>query len=65
MFILTRIKKGEPDCYVVKTANLKPFNNYVKKNGVIIARPNKRVLKIAFCEAEKPDNYAYYDYIQK
>ena len=45
-------KKGEPDCYVVRSAGLGPFNNYVKKNGVVIAWPDKKVLREALTGAD-------------
>ena len=41
-------KKGLPDYYVADTLNLGPFGNYVKKNGVIMAKPDKDILQKAF-----------------
>lgn len=40
-------RSGEPDYYIVPTLSLGPLNNYVKKNGVVIARPKKQVLEAA------------------
>lgn len=40
-------RSGEPDFYVVPTLSLGPVNRYIRKNGVVIARPNKRVLEAA------------------
>jgi 1,2-diacylglycerol 3-alpha-glucosyltransferase len=37
-------KIGEPDCYVMPTRNLWPFNGYVSKNGVSLARPDKELM---------------------
>ncbi|MBR4910502.1 MAG: glycosyltransferase [Clostridia bacterium] len=45
-------KKGQPDYYVVKTLNFGPFNSYVKKNGVTIAKPDKKVLTAALSGAD-------------
>ena len=45
-------KRGEQDCYVVKAAGFGPFNNYVRKNGVVIAKPDKKVLKEALSGAD-------------
>ncbi|MBR5742242.1 MAG: glycosyltransferase [Clostridia bacterium] len=41
-------KKDLPDYYVVSTLELGPFENYVKKNGVVVARPDRDVLQKAF-----------------
>ena len=41
-------KRGLPDYYIVKTLNVGPFKNYVKKNGVTIAKGDKEVIKKAF-----------------
>lgn len=38
---------GEPDYYIVPTLSLGPINSYIKKNGVVIARPKKQVLEAA------------------
>ena len=40
-------KNGQPDYYVVKAVDLGPLNNYVKKNGVVIAKPDKKILQEA------------------
>ena len=40
-------RSGEPDYYIVPTLPLGPLNGYVKKNGVVIARPKKQVLEAA------------------
>lgn len=40
-------KTGEFGYYIVKTLNVGPFNGYVEKNGVSIARPDKKVIKEA------------------
>lgn len=40
-------RSGEPDYYIVPTLPLGPLKGYVKKNGVVIARPDKRVLEAA------------------
>ncbi|MBO4407150.1 MAG: glycosyltransferase [Clostridia bacterium] len=41
-------KKDLPDYYVVSTLELGPFENYVKKNGVVVAKPDRDVLQKAF-----------------
>ena len=41
-------RRGESDFFVVKTMPLGPFRDYVKKNGVVIAKPDKDTLKAAF-----------------
>ncbi len=40
-------RKGEPDYYVVPTLKLGPINSYIKKNGVVIAKPDRKVLEAA------------------
>ena len=40
-------RKKQEDVFVVRTLNLGPLNNYVSKNGVVIARSDKEVLKKA------------------
>ena len=42
-----RERSGEPDCYIVPTLPLGPLNGYVRKNGVVIARPSRKVLEAA------------------
>ena len=37
-------KKDMDGYYIVKTLNVGPLNNYVKKNGVSIAKPDKKVI---------------------
>ena len=41
-------KKNQTDYYIVKTLNVGPFKNYVKKNGVTIAKGDREVIKKAF-----------------
>ena len=38
---------GEQDYYIVPQLNLGPINKYVKKNGVVPATPDKRILDAA------------------
>ena len=45
-------RMGQQDFYVVRTLNVGPFNNYVKKNGVVIARASKVVLRQALDGAD-------------
>ena len=40
-------KMGKQDYYIVKTLSVGPFNGYVKKNGVVIAKPDLDVLNMA------------------
>lgn len=40
-------KMGKQDYYIVKTLSVGPFNGYVKKNGVVIAKPDMDVLHMA------------------
>ena len=40
-------QRGQPDYYVVRAIGFGPFDPYVKKNGVVLARPDKAVLKTA------------------
>lgn len=40
-------RTGEPEYYIVPTLSLGPLNAYVRKNGVVIARPDRRVLEKA------------------
>ena len=44
--------KGKPDYYIVPSLGLGPFKKYVQKNGVVIAKPSKRILKEAFDGAD-------------
>ncbi|MDD4001033.1 MAG: glycosyltransferase [Bacilli bacterium] len=37
-------KKDLPGYYIVETFNLGPLNNYVKKNGVVLAKANKKII---------------------
>ena len=37
-------RKGEEGFYVVDTLNVGPFNEYVRKNGVVLAKTEKQVL---------------------
>ena len=45
-------RKGEPDYFVVPPLALGPFSRYVQKNGVVIAKPSKKVLKDALHKAD-------------
>ena len=45
-------RAGEPDTWILPTIPLGPFRSYVKKNGVVIARPSKRVLEAALDGAD-------------
>ena len=40
-------RRGEEDCYVVPKLDLGPLNGYLQKNGVMLARTDKRVLREA------------------
>lgn len=39
--------QGQADCYVAPCINFGPLNGYVRKNGVVIARPDKALLRRA------------------
>ena len=41
-------REGQPDYFVVPTMNLGPFNKYVEKNGVSLAKPDEYVIRAAF-----------------
>ena len=43
---------GEQDYYIVPQLNLGPINRYVKKNGVVPATPDKRILDAAMDGAD-------------
>ena len=43
---------GEQDYYIVPQLNLGPINKYVKKNGVVPATPDKRILDAAMDGAD-------------
>lgn len=45
-------KKGQEGYYVVPNLNVGPFNNYVKKNGVNLAKPNKDIIYNAIKDAD-------------
>lgn len=45
-------KKNLPGYYIVKTINLGPLNNYVKKNGVALAKADKKVIYEAIRDAD-------------
>lgn len=45
-------RRGQPGFYVVPTYNFGIFNNYVKKNGVTLAKPEKDVLQEAIRGAD-------------
>jgi glycosyltransferase involved in cell wall biosynthesis len=40
-------KKGQPGYHIVGIRNFGPFNNYVKKNGVVLSKPDNKVIKEA------------------
>ncbi len=46
-------KLGRDGYYIVKTLNVGPLNNYVKKNGVNIARPDKKVIHEALKDIDE------------
>ena len=46
-------KLGRDGYYIVKTLNVGPLNNYVKKNGVNIARPDKKVIHEALRDIDE------------
>lgn len=41
-------KKDEPDYFVVSSFGIAPVRRYLKKNGVVVAKPDKEVLQKAF-----------------
>ncbi len=41
-------RKGEPDYYVVRSFGIAPVRRYLKKNGVVVAKPDKEILQKAF-----------------
>ena len=43
---------GQEGYYVVKSINLGPLNSYVKKNGVSLSRPDKKILRQAISGAD-------------
>lgn len=45
-------KKGIDGYYVVPNLNLGPFNSYVKKNGVSLAKPKKDIIELAVKDAD-------------
>ncbi len=45
-------KRGLPGYYVVRKINLGPLNNYVKKNGVALAKADKKVIYAAIHDAD-------------
>ena len=42
-----RERSGEPDYFIVPTLSVGPLNGYVRKNGVVIARPSHEILEAA------------------
>jgi glycosyltransferase involved in cell wall biosynthesis/1-acyl-sn-glycerol-3-phosphate acyltransferase len=40
-------RKGEPGFYVVPVLNLGPINGYVRKNEVVLAKPDRRIVRAA------------------
>ena len=47
-----KARKGEPDYYIVPPLSLGPLSKYVQKNGVVIAKPSKKVLTKALDGAD-------------
>lgn len=45
-------KRGQPGYYIVPTLNLGPINSYVKKNGVSLAKADRRILEEAIRGAD-------------
>jgi len=45
-------KKGQPGYYVVGTLNLGPLNNYVKRNGIVLAKAEKKIIEEAIRDAD-------------
>ena len=45
-------KTGQGDCFIVPNKNLGPLNNYVKKNGVELAKPDKKIIEEALNGAD-------------
>lgn len=45
-------KKGLDGYYVVPNLNVGPFNNYVKKNGVTLAKPKRDIIEAAIKDAD-------------
>lgn len=45
-------KKGVDGYYVVPNLNVGPFNNYVKKNGVSLAKPKKDIIEASIKDAD-------------
>lgn len=45
-------RRGEEGFFVVKNLNLGPLNSYVAKNGVQIAKPDKKVIAAALADAD-------------
>lgn len=46
-------RKGQEGYYVVSRLNLGPFNGYVAKNGVALAKPDKKIISEALDGAER------------
>ncbi len=45
-------RKGEPDFYIVPTANLGILNNYLSKNGVSLSKADKNIIGAAIEDAD-------------
>jgi hypothetical protein len=45
-------KKGEEGYYIVPTKSFGPFNGYVKKNDVVLAKPDKKVITDAIRDVD-------------
>ena len=41
-------KKGQPDFFVVRQFGIGPVKNYLRKNGVVVAKPDRDILLKAF-----------------
>lgn len=45
-------KIGQDGYYVVPNLNVGPFNGYVKRNGVVLAKPDKKIINDAIKDAD-------------
>ncbi len=45
-------RRGDPNYFIIPTINFGPLNNYVRKNGVSIARPDAEILESAIDGAD-------------
>jgi len=46
-------RAGQEDCYIVPTLNLRLLNKYVARNGVVLAKPDKKILTAALSGADQ------------